>query len=96
MSETIRNPQEILRQINAVFAKLEANENDNAQQLKRLSEDTKAKGIASELQAIQQREVLATEMIEQISMMLDHLGAQMTRQTIDYPMDPEAYNAILE
>ncbi len=91
MSESIRNPQEIIRQINAVFAELTANENDNAQQLKRLSEHSNAHGIASELRAIHDKEVLASEMIEQISMMLDHLGAQMTRQTVEHPVDPDTY-----
>ena len=94
MSETIRNPQEILRQINAVFAELEASENANAQQLKRLSEKESARGIASELNAIREKEIRATEMIEQIAMMLDHLGAQMTRQTVDHPIDPDTYGLV--
>lgn len=94
MSETIRNPHEILHQINAIFAELEAHENTNAQQLKRLSEDAKAREIASELSALHDKEVMASEMIEQISMMLDHLGAQMTRQTVDHRIDPDNYGLV--
>lgn len=94
MTETIRNPQEILRQINVVFAKLEQNEQENVAQLQRLSESGQGQAISSQLNAIREKEVLATEMIEQISQMLDHLGAQMTRQTVNHPINPDNYGLV--